>query len=200
MKPVSILLGLPLLLSSLAAPVSATATAPRNCGHLIADPRGNAYMWFLPTRPYNADADLLALDAKSTRAMLEFTVSMAAVSPTPATGTVVTIYFNHDYQGGSASYEVNVFHQIDGTTYSLQNDNTSQVTPMTGAVNTTAGTYVIQVPREAIKARYRGAPLTELGVIVSQTAGVDIANGGFIEQSTGPNHHYRLDYGYGCRR
>jgi hypothetical protein len=178
---------------------ASSATTTRNCGHLIVDPRGDSYSWFLPTRPYNSEADLLSVDAVTTPSAVNFTVRMASVNAHPTTGTLVSIYFTVGHQGGSGDYLVTVNHQIDATSYDLQNDDTQQVTVIGGATNAAAGVYVLSVPRADIGANFRGAMLTGLGAITSQTVGINFANGGFIEQSTGPGYHYRVGYGYGCR-
>jgi hypothetical protein len=174
--------------------------ATRNCGHLVVDHRGDAQEWFLPTKPYNAEADLLSVDAVTTASTVNFTLTMASVDAKPTTGTLVSIYFTVDHQGGKSDYEVSVNHQLDSTSYGWQNDDTQEVHPITGSTDPKAGTYVISVPRSDIAATYRGAMLKDLGVIVSQTAGANVANGGFIEQSTGPRFQYRVGYGYGCAR
>jgi len=174
------------------------ATGTHNCGHLITDPRGDAQMWYLPTKPYNPEADLLFLDAVTTRSTVDFTATLAKVDEPPVTGTAVTTYFVAHHQGQTVDYSVTVDHEPDGDTYSMQNDDTLQTTDLTGAIDARAGKLVIRVPRKDIGAQYRGAPLTGLGVIVSQNVGVSLANGGFIEQSTGPGHHYLVGYPYGC--
>jgi hypothetical protein len=176
------------------------SSSTHNCGHLVVDPRGDAQEWFLPTKPYNPEADLLSADAVTTSSSVEFTVAMASVNPQPTTGTVVSIYFTVNHQGGASDYMVSVNHQIDATSYGWQNDDTQQVKPITGSVDAKAGTYRISVPRADIGATYRGALLKDLGVIASQTVGVNLADGGFIEQSTGPEFQYRVGYGYGCKR
>jgi hypothetical protein len=183
-----------------AAPGSTKSHPPKNCGHLIVDRRGDANAWFLPTRPYNAEAALLYLDATSSAHTVDFTITMASVSATPTTGTTVTVYFHTSNQGRAGDWYVNVDHNLDGTVFGLQNNITNQVTPLTGAVNPTSHTFVVHVPRTAITATYRGAVLSSLGVIVSQTVGTTGAHAGFIEQSTGDRHQYRTDYGYGCQR
>jgi hypothetical protein len=187
-----------LALSSGATTGASASSATHNCGHLIVDRNGDAQEWFLPNRPYNPEADLLTVDAVTTASKVDFTVKMASVNPQPTTGTFVTIYFTVGHQGGTSNYEVSVNHQIDTTSYGWQNDDTQQVKPITGSTDPKTGTYVISVPRSDIDATYRGAVLKDLGVIVSQTAGINFANGGFIEQSTGPGFHYRVGYGYGC--
>jgi hypothetical protein len=184
--------------SAIASGAEASSTT-RNCGHLIVNPRGDAQEWFLPTRPYNAEADLLTADAVTTSSTVDFTVKMASVNPTPTTGTFVTIYFTVERQGAKTDYEVSVNHQIDATSYELQNDDTQQVTPITGRTDPKAGTYLISLPRADVGADFRGAVLDKLGVIVSQMAGINFADGGFIEQSTGPLYHYRVGYSYGCK-
>jgi hypothetical protein len=122
------------------------------------------------------------------------------VNPKPTTGTEVSIYFTVDHQSGSANWLVDVNHEVDGTSYMLQNDDTHAVTAITGSTNPATGTYVISVPRADIDVKFRGAMLTQLGVITSQDVGLVEAYTGFIEQSTGPEHKYRVGYGYGCRR
>lgn len=179
---------------------AAPARSARSCAHLITDARGNAQMWFLPTKPYNPEADLLYLDARATAKTIAFTVTMAQVNPAPATGTSVNIYFTTDNQGHAGDWNVGIDHYIDGTTYGLQNNNTQGVSTLTGSVDPAAGTYTVVVPRVAIDSMFRGAMLKGLGVIVSQNVGLDAANGGFIEQSTGPGHHYRVGFPYGCAR
>jgi len=188
-------------LSALGGSVAeASVAATHNCGHLIVDPRGNAYEFFLPNKPYNPEADLLTVDAVTTSSKVVFTVKMASVNPKPTTGTDVGIYFTADHQGGSSNWLVDVSHEIDATTYVLQNQDTLQVINLTGSVDPKAGTYVVEVPRADIDAKFRGAMLKELGVIASQDIGLSLAYGGFIEQSTGPEYHYRVGYGYGCRK
>jgi hypothetical protein len=44
-----------------------------------------------------------------------------------------------------------------------------------------------------------GDVLHGLGVIVSQSLGTSKANDGFIEQSTGPEYHYRVGNLNDCR-
>jgi len=156
-------------------------------------------MWFLPTRPDNAEADLLYLDARTTPTTIDFIATMATVNPTPTTGTSLIIYFSTDDQGKAGDWDVSVSHEIDGTSFGLQNNNTQAVQSLTGSVNTKAGTYTVRVPRKAIDSTFRGAVLRGLGVIVSQDFGATLAQTGFIEQSTGPAHHYRVGYPYGCR-
>lgn len=187
------------LVSTVAGASSPPATT-HNCGHLIVDPRGNSYEFFLPTKPYNPEADLLTVDAVTSPSYVTFTVRMASVNPHPTTGTSVSIYFSVDHQGGTSDYLVSVNHQIDGTNYLVQNQDTNQVTAIGGATNPTTGTYVMTVPRADIGAKFRGAMLTGLGVITGQDVGINAANLGFIEQSTGPGYHYRVGYGYGCRK
>lgn len=181
------------------APAGATV-ATHNCGHLAADPRGNAYEFFLPTKPYNPEADLLSVDAVTTSSDVLFTVAMASVNPKPTTGTTVAIYFTVGHQGGVSNYLVSISHQIDATTYVIQNEDTYQVVQVTGSVNAKAGTYTVVAPRKDIDATFRGALLKDLGVWASQDIGTSVADGGFIEQSTGPEFQYRVGYGYGCRR
>jgi hypothetical protein len=180
--------------------VAATPASSRACAHLITDPRGNARMWFLPTKPYNPDADLLYLDARTSKSTIELIVTMARVDTKPTTGTSVITYFTTDHQGSHGDWGVTVNHQIDGTTFELQNNNTQVVMRLSGSLNPATGTYTVQVPRAAIGATFRGALLQGLGVVVSQTVGADAANTGFIEQSTGPDHHYRVAYPYDCSR
>ena len=155
-------------------------------------------MWFVPTHPYNADADLLSLDARTRNASVDFTVTMAAVRAQPAIGTAVIIYFGTQHQGARADYDVSISHSIDGTAFGLENADTNQVTAITGAVNVNAHDYVVHVPRRKVAADFRGAVLSHLGVVVSQTVGVSQDNSGFIEQSTGGRYHYRV--GYPCGR
>jgi hypothetical protein len=181
-----------------AVPGSAATSASRACAHLISDARGNAQMWFLPTKPYNPEADLLYFDARTTPTTIVLTATMAKVNPAPTTGTTVLVYFTTDNQGRKGDWDVSIDHQIDGTTASLQNNNTQAVSPLTGSADAATGTYTIIVPRAAIDSTFRGAMLKGLGVIVSQNVGADLANGGFIEQSTGPDHHYRVGFPYGC--
>lgn len=183
---------------AIAIPSSAAPAKSRACAHLITDARGNAQEWFLPTKPYNPEADLLFFDARTTPTSVVFIATMAKVNPAPTTDTTVIAYFTTSNQGRKGDWEVSVNHAIDGTSFALQNDNTQGVTPLTGSVDTAAGTYTIVVPRAAIDSTFRGAMLNGLGIIVSQNAGPNIANGGFIEQSTGPDHHYRVGYPYGC--
>jgi len=185
--------------SSVVSPAAA-APATRNCGHLIVDPRGNSYEFFLPTKPYNPETDLLSVDAVTTASDVVFTVTMASVNASPTTGTSVAVYFTVSHQGGLAHYLVSVNHEVDATTYLIQNQDTDQVTHVTGRVDPKAGTYAVTVPRTDIDATYRGALLKELGVWTSQDVGTSLAGGGFIEQSTGPEYHYRVGYGYGCGR
>src|SRR4051812_50229614 len=115
-----------IVLLSLAA-VEPAASAARattsSCRHLITDRRGDAYSWFLPTRPYNPDADLLYVDAVTTPTTIDFTVTMARVDPKPTTGTNVTVYFTINTQGATFDYSVTAAHEIDGTTFSLQNED-----------------------------------------------------------------------------
>jgi hypothetical protein len=185
---------------AMSAPSAWAATATHNCGHLIVDPRGDAYQWFLPTKPYSPEADLLWVDAVTTASKLTFTVRVASMNPKPTTGAEVSIYFSVDHQGGTTNWLVSVSHEVDGDSYVLQNDDTQQVTAITGNTNARAGTYVIEVPRADIDAKFRGAMLNALGVITSQNVGGVVANAGFIEQSTGPEYKYRVGYPYGCRR
>jgi len=179
---------------------AAPSTVTHNCGHLIVDPRGNAYDFYLPTKPYNPEADLLSVDAVTTATTVVFTVRMASVNAHPTTGSSVGIYFALDHQGGTSNYLVNVSHQADADSYVVENQDTEQVTDVTGTTDPTKGTYVVSVPRADIGAKYRGAVLNGLGVIASRNFGVSLANAGFIEQSTGPEYHYRVGYGYGCRK
>jgi hypothetical protein len=194
----SVLVMAAVLVPALAPAAQAAHGTPKNCGHMIVDPRGNAVQWFLPTQPYNAEADLLYLDATTTRSTVDFTVTMASINPRPTTATDVIIYFTTSKQGHPGDWSADLTHAIDGTEYSLQNNTTNQVVKVTGSTDPKAGKYVIHVPRADIDATYRGAMLANLGVIVGQDVGVTAANAGFIEQSTGPDHHYRLDYPYGC--
>jgi hypothetical protein len=177
----------------------AAHSASNGCRHLITDRRGDAHEWFLPTGPYNAEADLLYLDARTSARSVDFTVGMASVNPMPTTGTSVTVYFTTDNQGRNGDWYVDLDHNIDGTDYSVQNNITNQVTPISGAINPAAGTYDIRVPRKDIDATFRGALLGNLGVIVAQTVGVTKAQTGFIEQSTGAGHHYVVGHPYPCR-
>ncbi|MBV9099014.1 MAG: hypothetical protein JO079_13250 [Frankiaceae bacterium] len=179
---------------------AAPAPTTRNCGHLIVDPRGNAYEFFLPTKPYNPEADLLSVDAVTTKSTVVFTVRMASVNAHPTIGAGVVIYFTVARQGGTSDYLVSVNHDVDGTAYGLENQDTNAVTPLTGSTDPATGTYSVSVPRAGIEATYRGALLKDLGVFTSQDLGVSAANGGFIEQSTGPEYRYRVGYGYGCRK
>lgn len=190
---VALSLGLPVVPTAGAAPT-------HNCGHLLVDPRGNAYAYFLPTKPYNPEADLLSVDAVTTSANVVFTVAMASVNAQPTTGTSLAIYFSITHQGSVANYLVNIAHEVDGTAYLVQNQDTDEVVHITGSVNPPAGTYVVTVPRNDIDATFRGALLKDLGVWASQDVGTSLAEGGFIEQSTGPEYHYRVGYGYGCGR
>lgn len=178
-----------------AVPASAggSGTPPRGCAHLIADPRGDAKEWFLPGSPYNPDADLLYLDARATASTIKLTATLARVEAKPVAGTEVVVYFTVSHQGRIGDYEVDVSHNIDGDSFSLQDDDTLAVTPIAGSTNTSAGTFTFYVPRKTIQSAYRGAVLDQLGVIVAQTFGVSLANGGFIEQSTGPGHKYVAD-------
>jgi hypothetical protein len=177
--------------------VAAPGSSP-SCAHLISDPHGDAQMWFVPTKPYNPEADLLYLDARTTASTIDLTATMASVNPTPTTGTTVIIYFTTDDQGRSGDWDVSITHAVDGTSFGLQNNNTQAVKALTGSVNPKAGTYTVRVPRKAIDSAFRGAVLRSLGVIVSQDVGVTLAQTGFIEQSTGPDHHYRVGYPYAC--
>ena len=179
---------------------ASSSTTTHNCGHLVVDPRGNSYEFFLPTKPYNPETDILTIDAITTPADVDFTIRMASVNPQPTTGTLVTIYFTVNHQGGSSDYSVTVNHQVDGTNYQWQNSDTDQVAGLTGSTNPSTGTYTISVPRKLIDATYRGAVLKDLGAIASQTVGINFANAGFLEQSTGPNYQYKVGYGYGCRK
>jgi hypothetical protein len=172
--------------------------AGRNCHHLITDPRGNAQEWFLPTKPYNPDADLLYLDAAASARVVDFTLTMASVSAAPTTGTDITVYFHTADQGSPGDWYVDINHAIDGTTYSVQNNLTNQVTLLTGSVDPRAHTYVVHLPLQDIGA-YPGRVLTGLGVVVGQTVGTSQNNAGFIEQSTGPGYRYRIGQFFGCR-
>jgi len=180
--------------------VATPSSVTHNCGHLIVDPRGDAYDFYLPTKPYNPEADLLSVDAVTTATTVEFTARMASVNAHPTTGSSVGIYFAIDHQGGTSNYIVSASHQADADTYVVENQDTDQVTSVTGTTNPKTGAYVISVPRADIGANYRGAVLKDLGVITSRNFGVSLANAGFIEQSTGPEYHYRVGYGYGCRK
>jgi len=182
------------------AAAAPAAAETHNCGHLIVDPRGNAYEFFLPTKPYNPEADLLSVDAVTTKSAVNFTVRMASVNAHPTMGAGVAIYFIVAGQDATADYLVDVSHDIDATTYTLQNQDTNAVTPITGSTDPASGTYVISVPRKDIDATYRGALLKDLGVFTSQVVGVSAAYGGFIEQSTGPEYRYFVGYSYGCRK
>lgn len=183
-----------------ALPVAATASATTgSCAHLLSDPRGNAKEWFVPGSPYNADADLLSVDAATTAKTIDFTVTLAKVEPAPTTGTDVSIYFTSDHQGTLADFSVNISHAIDGDSFGLENSDTLAVWPIAGSTNTKAGTFTLHVPRSLILATYRGAVLSQLGVIASQQLGVTEANGGFIEQSTGPGYHYVAGNINNCR-
>src|SRR5438309_5209932 len=81
------------LISASVPAAEAAHGTTKNCGHLIVDRRGDAVEWFLPTQPYNSEADLLYLDATTTRGTVDFTVTMASVNPRPTTATDVIIYF-----------------------------------------------------------------------------------------------------------
>jgi hypothetical protein len=191
------LAALVLCAGSLAGPVSA-APAALGCRHLITDPRGNAQMWFLPTKPANPQADLLYVDAAYTRSGVDFSFTMASVQARPSTGTDITVYFTSGQQGPKSHFNVNISHEIDGDSFGVENTDTEQVTDTTGAVDPRAGTISVRVPLRDIHARY-GDVLTTLGVIVGQDLGTSEANGGFIEQSTGPRYHYRIGNTNGCR-
>jgi hypothetical protein len=186
---------------SLALPVvvtTAARAATSDCRHLITDPRGDAYSWFLPTQPYNPDADLLYVDARTTRTTIDLIVTMAKVEEKPTTGTGVGIYFSITNQGATVDYMANVNHAIDGTSYSMQNDDTNAAWHITGGVDPATGTYVLHVPRARIGATYKGAWLKHLGVITSQDVGIAFGGGGFIEQSTGPLYRYHVGHASGC--
>lgn len=155
-------------------------------------------MWFLPTKPYNPQTDLLSVDADFSRAKVDLTFTFASVQATPTTGTSIIVYFVVGQQGPQARYDVNASHEVDGDSFGVQNDQTQQAVATTGAVNPSAGTIVIHVPLRDIGARY-GDVLHDLGVIVSQDVGSSAANGGFIEQSTGAGHRYRVGYVNSCR-
>lgn len=186
-----------ILMSALAGSAQAARSAP-SCRHLITDPRGDAEMWFLPTKPYNADADLLHVDATFKRANIDFTFTMAAVNARPTTGTTITIYFIVGQQGPAAHYDASINHYVDGDSYGIENQDTNQVVDTTGSVDAAKATMHVSVPLRDIDARF-GDVLHGLGVIVTQSVGASLANGGFIEQSTGPEYHYRVGYVNGCR-
>lgn len=156
-------------------------------------------MWFLPTRPYNPQADLLYVDAKPSSGSLDFTLTMASVESAPTTGTDITLYFTVGQQGPTKHFYVNIDHAIDGTSFAVEDADTSQSVPVPGSDNPVAGTFVAHVPRKLIDASL-GTLLHGLGVIVSQNVGVSLANSGFIEQSTGADHEYRVGFPYECRR
>lgn len=192
--------GMAVALGLVSTVAHASSSTTHNCGHLIVSPRGDSDEFFLPTRPYNPETDILTIDAVTTSADVNFTVRMASVNPHPTTGTVLTIGFTVNHQGGTSSYFVTVDHQIDATSYQWQNNDTNQVADITGTTDPATGTYMISVPRKTIGATFRGAVLKQLGAMASQTVGINFANGGFIEQSTGPDYQYRVGYGYGCRK
>jgi hypothetical protein len=186
-----------LLAGAVAGPVEAAQTTA-GCAHLITDPRGNAQMWFLPTKPYNPQSDLLYVDATYDRSQVDLTFGLASVQARPTTGTSIIVYFVVGQQGPQSRYDVNASHETDGNSFGVQNDQTQQAVATTGTVDPSAGTVVIHVPLRDIGARY-GDVLHGLGVIVSQDVGTSVANSGFIEQSTGPAHHYRIGYVNNCR-
>lgn len=182
-----------------AAASSAPASTP-GCAHLLVDARGNAREWFLPGSPYNADADLLYVDARTTGSTLVLTTGLAHIDTKPTTGTLITVYFTTNHQGATHDYSADIDHEIDGDSFSVQNSDTMTVTPASGTTNVAAGTFTIRVPLKVIDSSYRGAVLEQLGVVVGQVVGVTLANGGFIEQSTGPDHRYLTGDINNCRR
>ena len=180
------------LVGAVAIPATASSspgTSP-GCAHLLVHPRGDAREWFLPGSPYNADADLLYVDARTTGGLLTLTVGLAKVEAKPATGTLISVYFTTHHQGTTGDYSADIAHQVDGDSFSVENSDTLSVASASGSANLTAGTFTIQVPLKTIDSNYRGAVLSDLGVIVAQNVGVTEANGGFIEQSTGPEYRY----------
>jgi hypothetical protein len=187
---------------AIAVPATASSApgSASGCAHLLVDPRGNAREWFLPGSPYNADADLLYVDARTTGSLLILTVGLAKVEAKPATGTLISVYFTTHHQGATGDYSADIDHQVDGDSYSVQNSDTLSVAPASGSNNVTAGTFTIQVPLKTIDSNYRGAVLSDLGVVVSQDVGVTEANGGFIEQSTGPEYRYVTGNANNCSR
>ena len=190
------------VIGAAAIPTAAMAsTAPAHgCAHLIVDKRGDAREWFLPGSPYNPDADLLSVDARTASGRLTFTARLAKVEAKPTTGTTVIIYFTTDHQGAQRDFQVAVDHEVDGDSFILQDNDTMAVVPVTGSIDTAAGTFTVHVPLSAIDSNYRGAVLDQLGLIVSQQVGTTLANGGFIEQSTGPDHDYITGNINNCRR
>lgn len=155
-------------------------------------------MWFLPTKPYNAQADLLFLDATSTRRNVDLRVTLASVQPRPTTGTSITIYFTVGQQGPAAHYDASIEHDIDGDSFAVEDRDTNQVADVTGSVDPASDSMLVRVPLHAIGAKY-GDVLYGLGVIVAQTFGASQASSGLIEQSTGDGHHYRVGYVNSCR-
>ncbi len=197
MRSRAIAAALVIMASGVAGTARASSQA-RDCGHVITDARGDAQMWFLPTKPYNPEADLLLLDARLNHKSIDFTVTMASVKARPATGTSISIYFTVGQQGPAVHYDAGIDHYIDGNSYGVENQDTNHVVNATGSVDPATRTMRVRVPLRDIGARF-GDVLRGLGVIDSQSLGASLANRGFIEQSTGPEYHYRVGDTNNCR-